>query len=77
MFKAQAAVMLSPSIHLSIHARICLSVECVMVRVRPHNCLSSPSLSQPTDVNSSNASTLSAAAPLGTYTAAAELDHWG
>lgn len=77
MFKAQAIAMLSPSIHLAIHAYICLSVECVTVEVRPHNRLSSAGLSQPTDVNSSNASTRGAAAPLGSYTAAAELDHWG
>lgn len=39
-------VMLSPFIHLFIHACICLSSECVLLGVRPHYRLSSPSLSR-------------------------------
>lgn len=56
---------------------ICPFAECVTVAVRPHNRLSKASLSQLADVNSSNASAVGAAAPLGTYTAVVELDHWG
>lgn len=60
--------------HLS---SVCPFAECVTVAVRPHNRLSKASLSQLADVNSSNASAVGAAAPLGTYTAVVELDHWG
>lgn len=76
MLNVQAIGMSLP-IHPSLRVFISPFSECVTVGVRQRNRLSSACLSEPADVNSSNALSLGVAAPLGTYTATAELDHWG